>query len=187
MGATEDLIADVKKEMEGTVTAMRRELARTRTGRASTALLEGIVVEYYGARTPLNQLATLSAPEPRLLVIQPYDRGAITEIERAILQSDLGLMPQNDGKLVRVPIPELTEQRRRDLVKHVRKVAEDFRVSVRNHRRDANDMLKELQKDGDITEDDLRRGHDKTQELTKEYTERLDKILKAKEDEIMEV
>jgi len=187
MGATEDLIADVKKEMEGTVTAMRRELARTRTGRASTALLEGIVVEYYGARTPLNQLATLSAPEPRLLVIQPYDRGAITEIERAILQSDLGLMPQNDGKLVRVPIPELTEQRRRDLVKHVRKVAEDFRVSVRNHRRDANDMLKELQKDGDITEDDLRRGHEKTQELTKEYTERLDKILKAKEDEIMEV
>ncbi|HSQ00140.1 MAG TPA: ribosome recycling factor [Candidatus Dormibacteraeota bacterium] len=187
MGATEDVIADVKKEMEGTVTAMRRELARTRTGRASTALLEGIVVEYYGARTPLNQLATLSAPEARLLVIQPYDRGAITEIERAILQSDLGLVPQNDGKLVRVPIPELTEQRRRDLVKHVRKVAEDFRVSVRSHRRDANDMLKELQKDGDITEDDLRRGHEKTQELTKEYTERLDKILKAKEDEIMEV
>jgi ribosome recycling factor len=187
MGATEDVLADLKKEMEGTVTAMRRELARTRTGRASTALLEGIVVEYYGARTPLNQLATLSAPEPRLLVIQPYDRGAINEIERAILQSDLGLMPQNDGKLVRVPIPELTEQRRKDLVKHVRKVAEDFRVSVRSHRRDANDMLKELQKDGEITEDDLRRGHDKTQELTKDYTDRLDKVLKAKEDEIMEV
>jgi ribosome recycling factor len=187
MGATEDVLADVKKEMDDTVTAMRKELARTRTGRASTALLEGIVVDYYGARTPLNQLATLSAPEPRLLVIQPYDRSAINEIERAILQSDLGLVPQNDGKLVRVPIPELTEQRRKDLVKHVRKVAEDFRVSVRNHRRDANDMLKELQKDGDITEDDLRRGHDKTQELTKEYTDRLDKILKAKEDEIMEV
>ena len=187
MGATEDVLADVKKEMEDTVNAMRKELTRTRTGRASTALLEGIVVEYYGARTPLNQMATLSAPEPRLLVIQPYDRTAITEIERAILQSDLGLVPQNDGKLVRVPIPELTEQRRKDLVKHVRKIAEDFRVSVRNHRRDANDMLKELQKDGDITEDDLRRGHDKTQELTKDYTERLDKILKAKEDEIMEV
>jgi ribosome recycling factor len=187
MGATEDVLADVKKEMEDTVAALRRELARTRTGRASTALLEGIVVEYYGARTPLNQLATLSAPEPRLLVIQPYDRSAINEIERAILQSDLGLVPQNDGKLIRVPIPELTEQRRKDLVKHIRKVAEDFRVSVRNHRRDANDMLKELQKDGEITEDDLRRGQEKTQELTKEYTERLDKILKAKEDEIMEV
>jgi ribosome recycling factor len=173
--------------MEDTVNAMRKELTRTRTGRASTALLEGIVVEYYGARTPLNQLATLSAPEPRLLVIQPYDHSAITEIERAILQSDLGLMPQNDGKLIRVPIPELTEQRRKDLVKHVRKIAEDFRVSVRNHRRDANDLLKELQKDGDITEDDLRRGQEKTQELTKENTDRLDKVLKAKEDEIMEV
>jgi ribosome recycling factor len=187
MAATDDVLSELRKEMEETVTAMRRELARTRTGRASTALLEGIVVEYYGARTPLNQLATLSAPEPRLLVIQPYDRSAINEIERAILQSDLGLVPQNDGKLVRVPIPELTEQRRRDLVKHVRKVAEEFRVSLRNHRRDANEMLKELQKDGDITEDDLRRGHDKTQELTKDYTDRLEKILKAKEDEIMEV
>jgi ribosome recycling factor len=187
MGATEDVLADVKKEMEDTVNAMRKDLTRTRTGRASTALLEGIVVEYYGARTPLNQLATLSAPEPRLLVIQPYDRSAMTDIERAILQSDLGLMPQNDGKLIRVPIPELTEQRRKDLVKHVRKIAEDFRVSVRNHRRDANDLLKELQKDGDITEDDLRRGQEKTQELTKDYTDRLDKVLKAKEDEIMEV
>lgn len=187
MAATDEVLEQLRQEMEGTVAAMRRELTRTRTGRASTALLEGIVVEYYGARTPLNQLATLSAPEPRLLVIQPYDRSAINEIERAILQSDLGLVPQNDGKLVRVPIPELTEQRRKDLVKHVRKVAEDFRVSVRNHRRDANDMLKELQKDGEITEDDLRRGHDKTQELTRDYTERLDKILKAKEDEIMEV
>jgi ribosome recycling factor len=187
MGATEDVLAGVKKEMEDTVNAMRKELTRTRTGRASTALLEGIVVEYYGARTPLNQLATLSAPEPRLLVIQPYDRTAMTEIERAILQSDLGLTPQNDGKLIRVPIPELTEQRRKELVKHVRKIAEDFRVSVRNHRRDANDLLKELQKDGDITEDDLRRGQEKTQELTKDYTDRLDKVLKAKEDEIMEV
>ena len=187
MAANDDVLNDLRKEMDDTVTAMRRELTRTRTGRASTALLEGIVVEYYGARTPLNQLATLSAPEPRLLVIQPYDRSAINEIERAILQSDLGLMPQNDGKLVRVPIPELTEQRRKDLVKHVRKVAEEFRVSLRNHRRDANDLLKELEKDGEITEDDLRRAHDKIQELTKDYTDRLDKILKAKEDEIMEV
>jgi ribosome recycling factor len=132
-------------------------------------------------------LATLGAPEPRLLVIQPYDRSAINEIERAILQSDLGLMPQNDGKVVRVPIPELTEERRRELVRHVRKVAEEYRVSVRSHRRDANELLKALQRDGEITEDDLRRSQDKTQELTKEYGERLDKVLKAKEDEIMEV
>jgi len=187
MAASDDVLADLRREMEETVTAMRRELTRTRTGRASTALLEGIHVEYYGARTPLNQLASLNAPEPRLLVIQPFDRSAITDIERAIQQSDLGLTPQNDGKLIRVPIPELTEERRRDLVKHVRKVAEEFRVSLRSHRRDANDLLKALEKDGDITEDDLRKGQEKTQELTKDYTERLDKVLKAKEEEIMEV
>jgi ribosome recycling factor len=187
MAAGDDVLTELRKEMEGTISAMRRDMSRTRTGRASTALLEGITVEYYGAKTPLNQLASLNAPEPRLLVIQPFDRSAINEIERAILLSDLGLVPQNDGKIVRVPIPELTEERRKDLVKHVRKVAEEFRVSLRSHRRDANDFLKELQKDGEITEDDLRRGQEKTQELTKDYTERLDKVLKAKEDEIMEV
>jgi ribosome recycling factor len=187
MAALDDVLADLRKEGDGTLTAMRREMARTRTGRASTALLEGITVEYYGAKTPLNQVAGLSAPEPRLLLIQPYDRSVINDIERAILQSDLGLVPQNDGKLIRVPIPELTEERRRDLVKHVRKVAEEYRVSMRNHRRDANELLKELEKDGDLTQDEMHRGQEKTQEITKDYTERLDKILKAKEDEIMEV
>jgi ribosome recycling factor len=187
MGAGEDVLADLRKEMEGTLTAMRREMARTRTGRASTALLEGITVDYYGAKTPLNQLAGLSAPEPRLLLIQPYDRSVLNDIERAILQSDLGLVPQNDGKLIRVPIPELTEERRRDLVKHVRRMAEEYRVSLRNHRRDANELLKALEKDGELTQDEQRHGQEKTQELTRDYTERLDKILKAKEDEIMEV
>jgi ribosome recycling factor len=184
---TDQVLEDLRKEMEGTVTALRKDLARTRTGRASTALLEGITVEYYGTRTPLNQLAGLSAPEPRLLVIQPYDKSALAQIERAILQSDLGLVPVNDGKLLRVPIPELTEERRRELVKHVRKVAEDYRVSVRNHRRDAIDLLKSLEKDKDITEDDLRRSQEKVQDVTKHYIERVDQILKAKEDEIMEV
>ena len=187
MAALDDVLADLRKEGDGTLVAMRREMSRTRTGRASTALLEGITVEYYGAKTPLNQLAGLSAPEPRMLLIQPYDRSVINDIERAILQSDLGLVPQNDGKLIRVPIPELTEERRRDLVKHIRKVAEEYRVSMRNHRRDANELLKELEKDGDLTQDELHRGQEKTQEITKDYTERLDKILKAKEDEIMEV
>ncbi len=187
MAASDEVLVDLRKEMEGTLTAMRRELARTRTGRASTALLEGITVDYYGAKTPLHQLASLAAPEPRLLVVQPFDRSVINDVERAILQSDLGLVPQNDGKLIRVPIPELTEERRRDLVKHVRKVAEEYRVSLRSHRRDANDLLKELEKDGDLTQDELHRGQEKTQDLTKEHTERLDKILKAKEDEIMEV
>lgn len=187
MGAGEDVLADLRKEAEGTVAAMRREMARTRTGRASTALLEGLTVEYYGAKTPLNQLASVGAPEPRLLVVQPFDRSILQDVERAILQSDLGLVPQNDGKIIRVPIPELTEERRRDLVKHIRKTAEEYRVSLRNHRRDANELLKALEKDGDLTQDELRRNQERTQELTKDYTERLDKILKAKEDEIMEV
>lgn len=184
---TDEVLANVKQEMEQTVIAMKRDMARTRTGRASTALLEGLTVEYYGAKTPLNQLASLSAPEPRLLVIQPFDRTALTEIERSILQSDLGLVPNNDGKIIRVPIPELTEERRKELVRHIRKIAEEYRVSMRNHRRDAIDMLKALQKDGDITEDDLRHGQEKVQHLTKDYTDRLDKVLTAKEAEIMEV
>src|SRR5579885_2556048 len=131
-------------EMEEALSAFRHELGRVRTGRASTALLESLHVNYYGARTPLRQLAGLAAPEPRLLVVTPYDKGAIHEIEKAIQTSDLGLTPINDGKVVRVPIPELTEQRRKELVKHVRKVGEEFRVSMRNHRREANEMLKEL-------------------------------------------
>ena len=184
---SDPVIEELRQEMERTVNALRRDLARTRTGRASTALLEGIMVDYYGTRTPLNQLAGLSAPDPRLLIIQPYDKTALAQIERAILQSDLGLVPVNDGKILRVPIPELTEERRRELVRHVRKVAEDYRVSVRNHRRDAIDLLKSLQKDKEITEDDLHRAQEKAQEITKMHIERIDQILKAKEDEIMEV
>lgn len=184
---TDEVVEELRKEMERTTAAMRRDFSHTRTGRASTALLEGITVEYYGTRTPLNQLAGLTAPEPRLLVIQPYDRSALSDIEKAILQTDLGLVPVNDGKILRVPIPELTEERRRDLVKHVRKVAEDYRVSVRNHRRDAIDLLKTLEKDKEIAEDDLRRGQEKVQDVTKAYIEKIDQILKVKEEEIMEV
>jgi ribosome recycling factor len=181
------IIDDCKQEMEQTVGAFKRELARLRTSRASTALLEGIVVEYYGARTPLNQLASLSAPEARLLVIQPFDRSAIGEIERAIFGSDLGLTPVNDGKIIRIPIPELTEQRRKDLVKHVKKTAEEFRVSVRQHRHDAIDMLKELHKERELTDDDLKKSQERVEHLTKEYVEKVDKLLKGKEDEIMAV
>jgi ribosome recycling factor len=178
---------DCKQEMEQTVGAFKRELARLRTSRASTALLDGIVVEYYGARTPLNQLSSITAPEPRLLIIQPFDRSAIGEIERAIFQSDLGLTPVNDGKIVRIPIPELTEQRRKDLVKHVKKTAEEFRVSVRQHRHDAIGMLKELHKEKDLTDDDLKKQQERVEHLTKEYVEKIDKILKSKEEEIMAV
>jgi len=124
----EAIFTQVQKEMEGSVTVLRKDLTKLRTGRASTSLLEHITVEYYGASTPLNQLATLSAPEPRLLVIQPFDRAAMAEIEKAILKSDLGLTPNNDGKVIRIPIPALTEERRKDLVKHVKKIAEEYRV-----------------------------------------------------------
>jgi ribosome recycling factor len=183
----EDVIADLRGEMERTLASLRRDLARTRTGRASTALLDGIMVDYYDTKTPLNQLAGIAAPEPRLLVLQPYDKGALQNIERAIQLSDLGLNPINDGKIIRIPIPELTAERRRDLVRHIRKVAEEFRVSMRNHRRDAIDMLKVLEKDKEITEDDLHRAQDKVEEITREHVERVDKVLKVKEQEILEV
>ena len=184
---TGEVLDSAKQDMEKTIGALKKELSHVRTGRASTALLEGITVEYYGAKTPLNQVATLSAPEATLLVIQPYDKSVIQAIEKAIQMSDLGLNPLNDGKLIRIPIPPLNEERRRDLVKHVRKLAEDYRVSMRAHRRDSLEMLKELEKEKDITEDDRRHAAEKIEALTKEYVERVEKVLKAKEDEIMAV
>jgi ribosome recycling factor len=183
----EAVFTQLQKEMDQSVAALRKELAKLRTGRASTALLEHVVVEYYGTNTPLNQLATLSAPEPRLLVIQPFDRGAMGNIEKAILKSDLGLMPNNDGKVIRVPIPQLTEERRRELVKHVKKIAEEFRVSIRNHRRDAVERLKEAEKKKEITADDFKHSQDRVQKITDGFIGRVEKIVKAKEEEVMEV
>ena len=183
----EAFFSELQKEMDKCVVAFRKELAKLRTGRASTALLEGILVDYYGAQTPLNQLANLGAPEPRLLVIQPYDPSAMGNIEKAILKSDLGLNPNNDGKVIRIPIPELTEERRRELVKHIKKVAEEFRVSVRNHRRLAIEKLKETEKKKEITADDLKHSQDRVQKITNDFIARLDKVLKSKEEEIMEV
>ena len=183
----EAIFTQTQKEMDGSVGALRKELTKLRTGRASTALLEHIVVDYYGASTPLNQLATLSAPEPRLLVIQPFDRSAMAEIEKAILKSDLGLTPNNDGKIIRIPIPQLTEDRRKELVKHVKKIAEEYRVSVRNHRRLAIEQLKEAEKKKEITADDVKHGQDRVQKITDEFIARIDKVIKAKEDEVMEV
>jgi ribosome recycling factor len=183
----EAIFTQLQKEMDQSVGALRKDLAKIRTGRASTALLEHIVVDYYGATTPLNQLATLSAPEPRLLVVQPYDRSAMGNIEKAILKSDLGLTPNNDGKIIRVPIPQLTEERRKELVKHVKKIGEEFRVSVRNHRRVAVEHLKEAEKKKEITADDSKHGHDRVQKITDDFIGRIDKIIKTKEEEIMEV
>lgn len=183
----EEVLQDLRREIDETAGKLKREFARVRTGRASSSLLDGIMVEYYGARTHLNSLATVNVPEPRLIVITPYDKGAMGEIERAIKSSDLGLNPMNDGKLIRIPIPELTEERRRDLVKHVKKIAEEFRVSMRNHRRDANEMIKELLKEKQIAEDDARHAQEKVQVLTNEGIERVDQTLKSKEEEIMVV
>ena len=182
-----EVIDLARSEMEKAVEAFRHELSRVRTGRASTALVEGLQVNYYGAKTPIRQLASLAAPEPRLILITPYDKTALHEIEKAISSSDLGLTPQNDGKIIRIPIPELTQDRRKELVKHIKKTAEDYRVSVRNHRRDANDMLKDLNKEKKITEDDLHAAEAKVQQFTTEFIEKLDRVLAAKEAEIMEV
>ena len=177
----EAIFTQLQKEMEGSVSALRKELSKIRTGRASTALHEHIMVDYYGASTPLIQLA------PRLLVIQPFDRNAMTEIEKAILKSDLGLTPSNDGKIIRIPIPQLTEERRKELVKHVKKVAEEYRVSVRNHRRVAIEQLKEAEKKKEITADDAKHGHDRVQKATDDFIGRIDKIVKSKEEEVMAV
>lgn len=184
---TDDVLASAKQDMEKTLAALRKDLSHVRTGRASTALLDGITVDYYGASTPLNQVATLSVPDPTLLVLQPFDKSVIGAIEKAIKGAGLGLNPLNDGKVIRVPIPALTEERRRELVKHIKKLAEDYRVSMRSHRRDGLEMLKELEKEHEITEDDRRHAADKIEVLTKESIDRIEKVLKQKEDEIMAV
>lgn len=184
---TNEVLESTKQDMEKTIGALKKDLSHVRTGRASTALLEGITVDYYGAKTPLNQVATLSVPDASLIVVQPFDKSVVGAIEKAIKGSDLGLNPLNDGKLIRIPIPPLTEERRKELSKHVRKLAEDYRVSMRNHRRDSLEMLKSLEKDKDITEDDRRHAAEKVEAMTKDYIERVEKVLKDKEAEIMAV
>ena len=184
---TGEVLESTKTDMEKTLGVFKKDLSHVRTGRASTALLEGITVDYYGTKTPLNQLATLNAPEATLLVVQPYDKGSIGAIEKAIKASDLGLNPQNDGKLIRIPVPPLTEERRKDLVKHVRKLAEDYRVSVRSHRRDSLEMLKELEKEKEISQDDLKRNEEELQKLTDQHISSIDGEAKKKEAELLEV
>lgn len=182
-----EVLDEVGKDMDKTVAAMRQALLKVRTGRASIGILDGIMVDYYGTPTPLRQLATLAVPEPRLITIQPWDKGALSAIEKAILKSELGLTPSNDGKIIRVPIPPLNEERRRDLVKMVKKTAEEYRVEIRNHRRDANAILKDLEKDKEISQDDLKSAQDKVQNLTDDHIKQIDVLLADKEKEIMEV
>src|SRR6059058_5340967 len=187
MATLDELLQDAKRRMHKSVESTRHELNSIRTGRASPALLDRIQIDYYGQVTPLNQMAQIGAPEPRLLTIQPYDPSQIKAIEKAIQESDLGLTPSNDGKLIRLPIPQLTEERRKDLVKVIRGMAEEGRVAVRNVRRDAIKHLEELVKNGEVGDDEERAAESRVQKLTDEHTTRIDELLKRKEAEIMEV
>ena len=178
---------EVDHKMERSLAALRKELSRIRTGRATLALLEGIDVDYYGTTTPLNQMATLAAPESRLLTIQPWDKSQVGLIEKAIQRSDLGLTPMNDGMIIRLAIPPLTTERRKDLVKKVKKIGEDVKVALRNVRREGNETLKDLEKIKDISQDDLRRGQEQVQKITDRFISQVDDVLNAKEHEILEV
>jgi ribosome recycling factor len=178
---------DTEDRMNKAVEALRKDLTSLRAGRANPALLEKITVSYYGVPTPINQIANISAPEARLLLIQPWDRSVLPDIERSILKSDLGLTPSSDGSIIRINIPQLTQERRTELVKTVKKKAEEARVAIRNIRRDVNDEIKASEKKGDITEDQMRKKQEQIQKLTDKIIETIDKVLSAKEAEIMEV
>jgi ribosome recycling factor len=183
----DDVLTDATRRMDRSVEAAKHEFTSIRTGRASAALLDRVQVSAYGTKLPVNQVATIAVPEPRMLTITPFDKSTMKDIERAILESDLGLTPSNDGQLIRLPIPQLTEERRKELVRQVRHMAEEGRVAARNVRRDAIHHLKELEKHGETGADDVHRAEDRLQKLTDQHTAAIDAALKAKEAEIMEV
>lgn len=178
---------ETEEKMAKTMSALENDFKKVRTGRASLSLLDDIVVDYYGTPTPLNQMASLSVPESRLIVIQPWDAGSLKGVEKAILQSNIGLTPNNDGKVIRLTVPPLTEERRKEIAKQVNQMAEDYKVAIRNVRRDANDSLKQLKKDGDISEDDAFAAKDSIQEITDKYIKRIDQAYQEKEKEILEI
>jgi ribosome recycling factor len=182
----ESIYQETRDNMGKTLNALKSELNKVRTGRASLTILDGIRVDYYGTLTPLNQMATLSVPESRLITIQPWDVSVIKEIEKSILKSDLGLTPSNDGKIIRISIPPLTEERRKELVKVINKMSEDHKIALRNIRRDSNELLKGLKKDGDISEDDAFKAQDQVQKITDEHIRLIDDVNKDKEKEILE-
>ncbi len=181
------LVADARQRMDASLETLRRELMTMRTGRASLAMLDGIKVDYYGTPTPLNQVGSLAVPDPTLITIQPWDHSLLHAIDKAIRTSDLDLNPQNDGKLIRIPVPPLTEERRKALVKHAHKHAEEGRVAIRNVRRDVNDQLKKLLKEHKLSEDDEKHAAAEVQKLTDQHIEKINEIVKKKEAEIMEV
>lgn len=183
----EEVLQEAVRRMKKTVEHVRDDFASIRTGRASASLLNRVMVSYYGTPTPLSQIASIAVPEPTLLVVSPYDKSVVEDVEKAILQSDLGLNPVNDGNVIRLPIPKLTEERRKELTRLVRSKAEDGRVAIRNVRRDAIEDLRAFEKDGEITKDDLRHGQEEAQKLTDRFITETDEMLKVKEKELMEV
>ncbi len=183
---SENILQELKDQMNKTLQSFQRDLNGIRTGRASTSLLEGIKVNYYGTMTPLNQIATISIPESRLITIQPWDTTVIAEVEKAIQKSELGLNPMNDGKIIRITIPKLSEERRKELVKVVKKMGEECKISLRNLRRSVNEKLKKMKTDKDISEDEYYMQHDEVQKVTDEYVSQCDTIVFAKEKEILE-
>jgi ribosome recycling factor len=182
----DDVIKDLRNSMEQATEVLKRELAKRRTGRANMAMLDGIKVDYYGTKSPLNQVASVQIPDPRLITIKPWDKSIVHAIEKAIQQSTLGLNPTSDGELIRIPIPPLTGERRKELVKDVKKVGEEAKVGLRNQRRDANEMIKQLEKDKDISEDQMHHGTEEVQKLTDQYTKKVDDLIAAKEKEILQ-
>ena len=187
MSIIDDTQAQLGQEIDDTLGALHAQLGKLRTGRANTAILDGIRVNYYGQPTPLNQCANLTVADARMLLVKAWDKSIISEIERAIMSSDIGIMPQNDGDLIRLPIPPLTEARRRDLVKQGKHRGEEAKIALRNHRRDANDMLRETEKSKEISQDELKRALDKVQETINRGTSKIDEILLQKEKEILEI
>lgn len=183
----DEIIEELKQNLAASLQSFRADLKKLRTGRANIGLLDGVRVSYYGSAVPLNQVANLNAPEPRLLTVKPYDKSMIGDIEKAIVQADVGITPQNDGELIRLPIPALTEERRKELVKNARSRGEDAKIALRNHRRDANDMLKQMEKDKEISKDDLKRALDRVQKELDGAIAQVDEILDTKEKEIMEI
>ena len=183
----DDAMKQAKGGMVKAIDSLRRELTKVRTGRASISLLDDVFVDYYGTPTPLNQVGTLAAPEPRLITVQPWEKNLIPEIEKAILKADLGLNPSSDGILIRLPIPALTEDRRKEMAKLAKRFGEDSKIVVRNSRRDANETLKQLEKEKEITEDNLKLGEKEVQTLTDDFVKQVDDIVAAKEQEVMEI
>jgi ribosome recycling factor len=183
----QNLLNDGKKRMAGAIGALEKDFSKLRTGRATTALVDTIVVDYYGTPTPINQLSSVSVPDAKTITIQPWDRGAFGAVEKAIQTSDLGLNPVNDGKIIRISIPPLTEERRKELVKVAKKYTEDCKIAIRNVRRDLNDTLKKMEKDKDISEDELKKGEADVQKLTDDHVKQSDSVFAAKEKEILEI